>query len=109
MKSLVLLRSAAAPTRGDLATERDTLLVSFHTCKDTNLGIANEVHNDHGPAWMRRNRIIKLVCKGTKGRETGPRNGWEIMVLVVISHLISRESVNQTMCKESGVRYTQEC
>ena len=61
---------------------------SFYTCEDTNFGVADKVYDDHGPTWVRRNRIVKLGCERTKSRETGPRDRWEIMMFVVISHLI---------------------
>lgn len=88
--SSVLLRPATAPARGNLATERSSLLGSLHTCEDANFRIADEVYDDHGPTWVRRNRVVKLGCEGTKSRETCPRDGWEIMMLIMISHLTGK-------------------
>ena len=53
--SLILFQSATASARGDLATEWNALLGSLHTREDANLWVADEVYNDHGPAWVRRN------------------------------------------------------
>ena len=104
----ILLCSAAVLARGDLATERNALLGSLDTCKDAHLGVADKVHDDHGPTWVRRNHVIELGCEGAQGRETGPRNGWEIMMLVVVSHLIGKELVQETMHQETSARCRQE-
>ena len=88
--SSVLLRPAAPLARNDLATEGSTLLGPLHTCEDANFGVTDEVYDDHGPTCMRKNRVVKLGCERTKSRETGPRDRWEIMMFVVISHLIGK-------------------
>ena len=49
--------------------------------------VKDKVPDDGWPGRVRGDVVVVLWCEGTEGRETGPGDGWEVVVLVVVSDL----------------------
>ena len=63
------------------------LAEALYARKDADLGVADEVHDDHRPGRVRGYRVVELRRKRAESGEARPRNRREVVVLVVVSNL----------------------
>ena len=52
-----------------------------------NLGVKDEPERHSWPTRVLRKRVVKLGREFAQRGQSGPGNGWEIVVLIVVSHL----------------------
>ena len=99
LRSVVRVRGVAALLRGSSGRSSrlgrvlrrgsgaSGLAEALRARKDANLGVANEVDDDHRPGRVRGDRVVELGRERTERRQPRPRHGREVVVLVVVANL----------------------
>ena len=91
MPSSVLLASwTVSVRRRRLAVVVDApavLRLALDSCKDADLGVADEVNEDHRPGRVRGQRVVELGRERAERGQPRPRHRGEVVVLVVVTDL----------------------
>ena len=73
------------------STDFASTFFPLHTTPKADLLVENELPDDLHPAVVTRQVAVELICDPVQLPQPGPRNSWEVMVLVVQTHIVGQD------------------
>lgn len=80
-------------------------LLSLHAAPETNVLVPHELPHDVDPALVYRQLVVELVCDAVQSGQARPRDGGEVVVLVVQTDIIREEVEGAVVRVRLGERY----